>query len=327
MLYLIKLVAQAKAAIEKAQDIAMLDSVRVKFLGKKGFLTLKISMLNDLPTEERPAVGATINKAKQEVQNLLNMRKKQLETTLLNARLAAEKVDISLPGRQRENGSLHPVTRTINRIEEFFGKLGFSIVFGPEIEDDYHNFSALNIPAHHPARTSHDTFWFDATRLLRTQTSGLQIRITKGKKPPIRIIAPGRVYRNDYDQTHTPMFHQIEGLIIDNYISFTNLKSTLHNFLNYFFEKKIRSRFRPSYFPFTEPSAEIDVIGKNGKWLEVLGCGMMHPNVLRNIGIDPESYSSFTFGMGIERLAMLRYGVTDLRVFFENDLRFLKQFS
>lgn len=327
MPHLVELVAQAKAVIEKAQDVAALDSVRVEFLGKKGHLTLQMSTLRDLPAEERPAAGAVINQAKQEVQNSLNMRKEQLENALLNARLAAEKIDISLPGRQSENGSLHPVTRTIDRIEEFFGELGFSVVSGPEIEDDYHNFDALNIPAHHPARASNDTFWFDTTRLLRTQTSGVQIRTMKGKQPPIRIIAPGRVYRNDYDQTHTPMFHQTEGLIVDKNISFTNLKGTLHDFLNHFFEEKNRVRFRPSYFPFTEPSAEVDVMGKNGKWLEVLGCGMVHPNVLRNVGIDPDLYSGFAFGMGMERLTMLRYGVTDLRAFFENDLRFLKQFS
>ncbi|MFS1562937.1 MAG: phenylalanine--tRNA ligase subunit alpha [Candidatus Arsenophonus phytopathogenicus] len=326
MPHLIELVAQAKAAIEKAQDVVALDSVRVEFLGKKGHLTLQMSTLRDLPAEERPAAGAVINQAKQQVQNSLNIRKEQLENTILNARLAAEKIDISLPGRQIEHGSLHPVTRTIDRIEEFFAELGFSVVSGPEIEDDYHNFDALNIPAHHPARASHDTFWFDTTRLLRTQTSGVQIRTMKGKQPPIRIIAPGRVYRNDYDQTHTPMFHQTEGLIVDKNISFTNLKGTLHDFLNHFFEEKTGVRFRPSYFPFTEPSAEVDVMDKNGKWLEVLGCGMVHPNVLRNVGIDPDLYSGFAFGMGMERLTMLRYGVTDLRAFFENDLRFLKQF-
>ncbi|MFV9997160.1 MAG: phenylalanine--tRNA ligase subunit alpha [Arsenophonus endosymbiont of Dermacentor nuttalli] len=327
MPHLVELLAQAKAAIEKAQDIAALDSVRVEFLGKKGHLTLQMSTLRDLPAEERPAAGAVIHQAKQEVQNSLNVRKEQLENAVLNARLAAEKIDISLPGRRTENGSLHPVTRTIERIEEFFAELGFSVVSGPEIEDDYHNFDALNIPAHHPARASHDTFWFDTTRLLRTQTSGVQIRTMKGKQPPIRIIAPGRVYRNDYDQTHTPMFHQTEGLIVDKNISLTNLKGTLHDFLNYFFEEKTHVRFRPSYFPFTEPSAEVDVMGKNGKWLEVLGCGMVHPNVLRNVGIDPDLYSGFAFGMGMERLTMLRYGVTDLRAFFENDLRFLKQFK
>ncbi|AKH64980.1 MULTISPECIES: phenylalanine--tRNA ligase subunit alpha [Photorhabdus] len=327
MPHLAELVAKAKAAIEDAQDVAALDLVRVEYLGKKGHLTLQMSSLRDLPVEERPAAGAVINQAKQEVQEALNARKEKLETALLNFRLAAEKIDVSLPGRRMENGGLHPVNRTIERIETFFGELGFSVESGPEIEDDYHNFDALNIPAHHPARADHDTFWFDAKRLLRTQTSGVQVRTMHSQQPPIRVIAPGRVYRNDYDQTHTPMFHQMEGLIIDRGISFTNLKGTLHDFLTNFFEEDLQVRFRPSYFPFTEPSAEVDVMGKNGKWLEVLGCGMVHPNVLNNVGLDPEIYSGFAFGMGVERLTMLRYGVTDLRAFFENDLRFLKQFK
>ncbi|MCT8341448.1 phenylalanine--tRNA ligase subunit alpha [Photorhabdus kleinii] len=327
MPHLAELVANARAAIEDAQDVAALDLVRVEYLGKKGHLTLQMSSLRDLPVEERPAAGAVINQAKQEVQEALNIRKEKLETDLLNFRLAAEKIDVSLPGRRMENGGLHPVNRTIERIETFFGELGFSVESGPEIEDDYHNFDALNIPAHHPARADHDTFWFDAKRLLRTQTSGVQVRTMHSQQPPIRVIAPGRVYRNDYDQTHTPMFHQVEGLIIDRDISFTNLKGTLHDFLTNFFEEDLQVRFRPSYFPFTEPSAEVDIMGKNGKWLEVLGCGMVHPNVLHNVGLDPEIYSGFAFGMGVERLTMLRYGVTDLRAFFENNLRFLKQFK
>lgn len=286
MPHLAELVAQAKAAVEEAKDVAALESVRVEYLGKKGHLTLQMQSLRDLPPEDRPAAGAVINEAKQEVQTALNARKDSLESAALNARLAEERIDVSLPGRRMENGGLHPVTRTIERIETFFSELGFSVESGPEIEDDYHNFDALNIPAHHPARADHDTFWFDAKRLLRTQTSGVQIRTMKDKQPPIRIIAPGRVYRNDYDQTHTPMFHQTEGLIVDTDISFTNLKGTLHDFLNHFFEEEVQVRFRPSYFPFTEPSAEVDVMGKNGKWLEVLGCGMVHPNVLRNVGID-----------------------------------------
>ena len=312
MSHLAELVASATAAINQASDVAALDNVRVEYLGKKGHLTLQMTTLRELPAEERPAAGAVINEAKEQVQQALNARKAELESAVLNARLAAETIDVSLPGR---------------RIESFFGELGFTVATGPEIEDDYHNFDALNIPGHHPARADHDTFWFDATRLLRTQTSGVQIRTMKEQEPPIRIIAPGRVYRNDYDQTHTPMFHQMEGLIVDKNISFTNLKGTLHDFLNNFFEEDLQVRFRPSYFPFTEPSAEVDVMGKNGKWLEVLGCGMVHPNVLRNVGIDPEVYSGFAFGMGMERLTMLRYGVTDLRAFFENDLRFLKQFK
>ncbi|TKI05616.1 phenylalanine--tRNA ligase subunit alpha [Martelella alba] len=327
MPHLAELVAQAKAAIAQAQDMNALDSIRVEYLGKKGHLTQQMANLRDLPAQDRPAAGAVINQAKQDVQQALNDRKENLASLALSARLSGEKVDVSLPGRRRENGGLHPVSRTIARIETFFGELGFSVATGPEIEDDYHNFDALNIPPHHPARADHDTFWFDATRLLRTQTSGVQIRTMQNQQPPIRIIAPGRVYRNDYDQTHTPMFHQMEGLIVDTDISFTNLKGTLHDFLLNFFEEDLQVRFRPSYFPFTEPSAEVDVMGKNGKWLEVLGCGMVHPNVLRNVGIDPEKYSGFAFGMGMERFTLLRYGVTDLRAFFENDLRFLKQFK
>ncbi len=324
---LAELVASATAAITAAQSVSALENVRVTWLGKKGHLTLQLIQLRELPDDARPAAGARINQAKALVQERLNIRKAELASAELNARLDAEAIDVSLPGRRSENGGLHPVTRTINRIETLFSELGFTVVTGPEIEDTYHNFDALNIPAHHPARADHDTFWFDATYLLRTQTSGVQIRAMKNQAPPIRIIAPGRVYRNDYDQTHTPMFHQMEGLIVDKNISLTHLKGTLHDFLRNFFEEDLQVRFRPSYFPFTEPSAEVDVQGKNGKWLEVLGCGMVHPTVLRNVGIDPEIYSGFAFGMGMERLTMLRYGVSDLRAFFENDLRFLKQFK
>lgn len=327
MSQLAELVKRARVAVEEAQDITALDAVRVEYFGKKGHFTLQMTALKDLSAEARPAAGAVINEAKQQVQEAFNSRKTILEAALLNARLSEETIDISLGGRRMENGGLHPVTRTIDRIETFFAELGFSVVTGPEIEDDYHNFDALNIPTYHPARADHDTFWFDATRLLRTQTSGVQIRVMKDQTPPVRIIAPGRVYRNDYDQTHTPMFHQMEGLMIDQQISFTHLKGVIHDFLLHFFEDDLKIRFRPSYFPFTEPSAEVDVMGKNGKWLEVLGCGMVHPKVLRNVGVDPDKYSGFAFGMGIERLTMLRYGVTDLRAFFENDLRFLKQFK
>ncbi len=322
-----EVVGQAKADIEGVSDIATLDEIRVKYLGKKGFFTEQMKGLGALSTEERPAAGAVINQAKQQVQDALNECREALEVAVLNQKLAAETIDVSLPGRRIENGGLHPVTRTIERIERLFGEMGFKVARGPEIEDGFHNFDALNIPAHHPARTDHDTFYFNPDLMLRTHTSGVQIRTMQQQQPPIRIIAPGRVYRNDYDMTHTPMFHQVEGLLVDEHASFTELKGILHDFLRNYFEEDLTIRFRPSYFPFTEPSAEVDVMGKNGKWLEVLGCGMVHPNVLRSVGIDPEKYSGFAFGMGVERLTMLRYGVNDLRAFFENDLRFLKQFK
>ncbi|MBL0605796.1 phenylalanine--tRNA ligase subunit alpha [Aeromonas caviae] len=322
-----EVVGQAKAEIEGVSDIAALDEIRVKYLGKKGFFTEQMKGLGALSAEERPAAGAVINQAKQQIQDALNARREALEIAVLNQKLAAETIDVSLPGRRIENGGLHPVTRTIERIERLFGEMGFKVARGPEIEDGFHNFDALNIPAHHPARTDHDTFYFNPDLMLRTHTSGVQIRTMEHQQPPIRIIAPGRVYRNDYDMTHTPMFHQVEGLLVDEHASFTELKGILHDFLRNYFEEDLTIRFRPSYFPFTEPSAEVDVMGKNGKWLEVLGCGMVHPNVLRSVGIDPEKYSGFAFGMGVERLTMLRYGVNDLRAFFENDLRFLKQFK
>ncbi|MGR6423517.1 phenylalanine--tRNA ligase subunit alpha [Aeromonas veronii] len=322
-----EVVGQARAEIEGVSDIATLDEIRVKYLGKKGFFTEQMKGLGALSAEERPAAGAVINQAKQQVQDALNERREALEVAVLNQKLAAETIDVSLPGRRIENGGLHPVTRTIERIERLFGEMGFKVARGPEIEDGFHNFDALNIPAHHPARTDHDTFYFNPDLMLRTHTSGVQIRTMEHQQPPIRIIAPGRVYRNDYDMTHTPMFHQVEGLLVDEHVSFTELKGILHDFLRNYFEEDLTIRFRPSYFPFTEPSAEVDVMGKNGKWLEVLGCGMVHPNVLRSVGIDPEKYSGFAFGMGVERLTMLRYGVNDLRAFFENDLRFLKQFK
>ncbi|SBT81996.1 Phenylalanine--tRNA ligase alpha subunit [secondary endosymbiont of Trabutina mannipara] len=321
------LVAQAKKEIEQSQDTTTLDSIRIKYLGKKGFFSQEINNLRNLAPEERPFVGAILNKVKQEFKKELNKRKIILEKLTFDIKLANDTLDISLPGRRMENGGLHPISDTIARIEYFFGTLGFSVVTGPEIEDTYHNFDALNIPSHHSARTNKDTFWLDNTRLLRTHTSGVQIRIMKLQKPPIRIISSGRVYRNDYDYTHTPMFHQIEGLIIDTNISFTNLKGTLHDFLCNFFSENIQIRFRPSYFPFTELSAEVDLMRKKGNWLEVMGCGMIHPNVLRNVGIDPDIYSGFAFGIGIERLTMIYYNITDLRAFFENDLRFLKQFK
>lgn len=320
------LIQTALAQVEAVANLAELDAVRVEFLGKKGLMTKQMQTLGKLSPEERPAAGQAINQAKQAISNGINAKREQLQIEALNQKLAAEKVDISLPGRTSVNGGLHPVTRTINRIEQFFAELGFVVKSGPEVEDGFHNFDALNIPPHHPARADHDTFYFNPELVLRTQTSGVQIRTMEAEKPPIRIISPGRVYRNDYDQTHTPMFHQVEGLMVDKGVSFTELKGVLYDFLQNFFEDDLKVRFRPSYFPFTETSAEVDVLGKNG-WLEVLGCGMVHPNVLRSVGIDPEEYTGFAFGMGVERLTMLRYGVNDLRSFFENDLRFLKQFK
>ena len=280
-----------------------------------------------MSNEERPLAGQKINVAKQSIQGQLSTKIEALKLAEMNAKLAAESVDVTLPSNAQNIGNLHPVSRTIARIEHFFGELGFATKTGPEIEDGFHNFDALNIPKNHPARADHDTFYFNPDMMLRTQTSGVQIRTMEAEKPPLRIISPGRVYRNDYDQTHTPMFHQVEGLMVDKNVSFTELKGILHDFLQHFFEQDLQVRFRPSYFPFTEPSAEVDVMGENGKWLEVLGCGMVHPNVLRSVGIDPEEYTGFAFGMGVERLTMLRYGVNDLRAFFENDLRFLKQFN
>ncbi len=321
------IILQAEQAVASANDPAELDQVRVEFLGKKGKLTEQLKGLGKLSPEERPKAGQLINVAKQQVQKLIHTRGELLRSEQIKQKLASESIDVTLPGRTMEHGGLHPVTRTIERIESFFGELGFEVKSGPEVEDDFHNFDALNIPTHHPARADHDTFYFNPKLVLRTQTSGVQIRTMEVEKPPLRIISPGRVYRNDYDQTHTPMFHQVEGLMVDKDVSFTHLKGILHDFLHNFFEEDLEIRFRPSYFPFTEPSAEVDVMGKNGKWLEVLGCGMVHPNVLRSVGIDPEVYTGFAFGMGVERLTMLRYGVNDLRSFFENDLRLLKQFK
>ncbi|MDT3662420.1 MAG: phenylalanine--tRNA ligase subunit alpha [Anaerobiospirillum sp.] len=315
------------AAAQSALTLQELDNVRVTYLGKKGLFAEFMKGLAQLDASERPAQGAIINEAKQEVVAAIEQRRAELEKAVLDAKLASERVDITLPSRHRDVGTLHPVTRTIERLTELFGSMGFEVVSGPEIEDDYHNFDALNLPPHHPARDSHDTFMFPNGLLLRSQTSSVQIRTMEKKAPPLRIVSPGRVYRNDYDMTHTPMFHQIEGLYVDRNVSFADLKGVLYEFLLKFFEEELEVRFRPSYFPFTEPSAEVDVRRKGGKWLEVLGCGMVHPNVLRNVGIDPEEFTGFAFGMGIERLTMLRYGVNDLRAFFENDLRFLKQFA
>jgi phenylalanyl-tRNA synthetase alpha chain len=321
------LLAEGKQAAEQATSAQDLDQVRVQYLGKKGHLTQLLKGLGALSAEERPQAGAKINEAKQALQEVLNVLKANLESAALEAKLAEETIDVTLPGRGQSLGGLHPVTKTLQRIEEFFARIGYSVAEGPEIEDDYHNFEALNIPSHHPARAMHDTFYFNANTLLRTHTSGVQVRTMESSEPPIRIICPGRVYRCDYDQTHSPMFHQVEGLIVDKDISFADLKGTLEQFLREFFEEDVKVRFRPSYFPFTEPSIEVDIDRGDGKWMEVLGCGIVHPKVFEYSGIDPEKFTGFAFGMGVERLAMLRYGVNDLRLFFENDMRFLGQFN
>ena len=327
------LVSQALEAVQRSEDVAALEQVRVQYLGKKGELTQLMQTLGKLSAEERPQAGALINAAKSSVQDVLNARKADLEKAALDAKLSAERIDVTLPGRGQASGGLHPISRALERMEQIFSRIGYSVAEGPEVEDDYHNFEALNIPSHHPARAMHDTFYFNANTVLRTHTSSVQVRTMESQQPPTRIICPGRVYRCDSDQTHSPMFHQVEGLLIDEGVSFADLKGTIQAFLREFFEADLEVRFRPSFFPFTEPSAEVDirrVITKNGEtksdWLEVLGCGMVHPNVLRMSGIDPDRYQGFAFGMGVERLAMLRYGVTDLRIFFDNDLRFLEQF-
>ncbi|MYM62843.1 phenylalanine--tRNA ligase subunit alpha [Pseudomaricurvus sp. HS19] len=323
------LTEEALKLVAEAQDLEALDHVRVEYLGKKGQITALLKSLGKLSAEERPAAGAKINEAKDKVQEQISLRKNDMEQAAINAKLAAETVDVTLPGRGQSTGGLHPVTRTLDRIEAIFSSVGYKVEQGPEIEDNYHNFDALNIPAHHPARAMHDTFYIDEDHVLRTHTSPVQVRTMETQEPPIYIICPGRVYRCDSDLTHTPMFHQVEGLVIDKEVSFADLKGTIVGFLRSFFEKEdLEVRFRPSFFPFTEPSAEFDIQWESSKtgWLEVGGCGMVHPNVLTSSGIDPQQYTGFAFGLGVERLAMLRYGVNDLRMFFENDLKFLKQF-
>ncbi|ETI61222.1 phenylalanine--tRNA ligase subunit alpha [Marinomonas profundimaris] len=326
-----QILADALSAVAASESESALDDVRVHYLGKKGALTALLKQLGNVSAEDRPKFGQMVNEAKDQVQEKITERKAMLTSAALNAKLATETIDISLSGKGQEVGGLHPVTRTMERIETFFRGIGFDVAAGPEIEDDYHNFEALNIPAHHPARAMQDTFYFNPTTVLRTHTSPVQVRTMEQTQPPIRIICPGRVYRCDSDQTHTPMFHQVEGLLIDENISFADLKGILQQFLNVFFEDDLKVRFRPSYFPFTEPSIEVDIMRTNSKgeesWLEVLGCGMVHPKVLEMSGIDSEKYTGFAFGMGVERFAMLRYKVDDLRMFFENDLRFLKQFK
>ena len=334
-----QLVANAQQKIANTSSLSDLDQVRVEYLGKKGLLTAQLKQLGKLPADQRREAGQAINKAKQSVNSEIEVRKTVLDAEALNARLEAERVDVTLPGRTTGTGGLHPVTRTIQRIESIFVQLGFDVAEGPEIEDDFHNFTALNIPEHHPARAMHDTFYFDDGTLLRTHTSPVQVRVMENQQPPLRIIAPGRVYRCDSDITHTPMFHQVEGLMVDTDVSFADLKGILEAFFKAFFEvDELPTRFRNSFFPFTEPSAETDIqcvqcsgngckVCSHTGWLEVMGCGMVHPNVLEMANIDSEKYTGFAFGFGVERLAMLRYGIDDLRIFFDNDLRFLRQFN
>ena len=330
------LAASALADIAATQSPEALEALRVALLGKQGSITAQLKQLGALPAEQRKAAGEAINLARDAVGQALAARKAVLEDIALDARLAGEAIDVTLPGRTPQRGGIHPVSRTLERIAEIFGRLGYELADGPEIEDDWHNFEALNFPPHHPARAMHDTFYFPPdgrgiARLLRTHTSGVQVRYMGDHAPPLRMIALGKVYRSDSDQTHSPMFHQCEGLLVDEHSTFADLKGTLAEFVRAFFERDFEMRFRPSYFPFVEPGAEVDIAWQrpdgSTRWLEVLGCGMVHPNVLRAVGIDPERYTGFAFGMGVERLAMLRYGVDDLRLFFENDLRFLRQFA
>ena len=331
------LIAQAQAEIASCGDLPALDEVRVRWLGKKGLLTEQLKSLGTLSAAERPAAGQRINDAKEAVQAAIDKRRAALEKAEVDRALAAGTIDVTLPGRGEERGGLHPVTKARLRIEQLFRRAGFEVASGPEIEDDFHNFEALNIPPNHPARAMHDTFYFPDGRLLRTHTSPVQIRAMLEHGAPLALIAPGRVYRCDYDMTHSPMFHQLEGLVVDERISFANMKAALHGFLQAYFERDLAMRLRPSYFPFTEPSAEVDMscvfcegrgckVCKQTGWLEISGCGMVHPNVLQASGVDPERYTGYAFGMGIDRLAMLRYGLNDQRLAFENDLRFLRQF-
>jgi phenylalanyl-tRNA synthetase alpha chain len=333
-----QLIAQALSEVAASAELAALEEMRVRWLGKKGVLTEQLKALGNLPASERPAAGQRINEAKERVQTAIEARRSELERLEDERRLAAGRIDVTLPGRGEERGGLHPVTKARLRIEALFRSAGFEVATGPEIEDDFHNFEALNIPPDHPARAMHDTFYFPDGRLLRTHTSPVQIRALLAHGAPIAIIAPGRVYRCDADVTHSPMFHQLEGLVVGENVSFANMKAILHGFVEAFFEKDLAMRLRPSYFPFTEPSAEVDMtcvfcdgngcrVCKQTGWLEISGCGMVHPNVLKASGVDPERYTGYAFGAGIDRLAMLRYDVNDVRLFFDNDLRFLKQFA
>jgi phenylalanyl-tRNA synthetase alpha chain len=318
---------QALQQFAAISDDAELEQVKAKYLGKEGSLTVLLKGLGKLSAQDRPAAGARINQVKQGIEAALQQRRDALQQNKLAQKLAAESLDVTLPGRGLGTGGLHPVTRTLERIEQLFHSLGFATASGPEIERDFYNFTALNIPENHPARAMHDTFYIDPQHVLRTHTSPVQVRYMEDHQPPLKIISPGRVYRVDSDATHSPMFHQVEGLWVDEEVSFANLKGVVQDFLQRFFEQDdLQVRFRPSFFPFTEPSAEMDM-SWNGGWLEIGGCGMVHPNVLKHVNIDSEKYLGFAFGLGVERLAMLRYGVDDLRLFYESDLRFLKQFN
>ena len=322
---------QALADIEAAATPEALEALRVGLLGKSGSITAQLKALGALPGDQRKAAGEAINRARDVIGIALSTRKIALDDIALDAKLASQTIDVTLPGRDGTRGGVHPISRTLERIADIFGRLGYELADGPEIEDDWHNFEALNFPPHHPARAMHDTFYFGDGRLLRTHTSGVQVRYMGEHAPPLRMIAAGKVYRSDSDQTHSPMFHQVEGLLVDEHATFADLKGTLSEFVRAFFERDFEMRFRPSYFPFVEPGAEVDIAWQQAdgstRWLEVLGCGMVHPNVLKAVGIDPERYTGFAFGLGVERFAMLRYGVDDLRAFFDNDVRFLRQFA
>jgi len=318
---------QAEEDISSCLSLKELDSVRVFYLGKKGKVSLELKSLSKLNPKDRPEFGKKVNEVKKTLQKLIAVKKAELNDKKIKASIDRAGIDVTLPGKTKPIGQIHPLSITLNAIEKIFINAGFIVDDGPEIEDEYHNFTALNMPQNHPARAMHDTFYFDTQYLLRTHTSPIQIRSMEREGVPIRVIAPGKVYRRDSDITHTPMFHQVEGLVIDRNINFTHLKGILHDFINVFFNDDMSLRFRPSYFPFTEPSAEVDLLSKDGQWLEILGCGMVHPNVLDNLGIDNRKYSGYAFGMGVERLTMIKYGINDIRLFFENDLNFLSQFK
>ena len=313
--------------IEECKTLNNLEKIRVKYLGKKGQITSQLKKLGSMKTDQKPSFGQEINKIKNQIEAKVKAKKIELKKSSIARNIATQSIDITLPGRKSLTGSIHPITTTLSDIENIFLNAGFLVEDGPEIEDEHHNFTALNIPENHPARAMHDTFYFDNNLLLRTHTSPIQIRSMEKQGVPIKIIAPGKVFRRDSDLTHIPMFHQIEGLVIDQGINFTHLKGILHEFINCFFEQPMELRFRPSYFPFTEPSAEVDILSEDGKWLEILGCGMVHPKVLDLLELDSEKYTGYAFGMGVERLAMLKHEIKDIRLFYDNDLNFLEQFK